>query len=77
MDELTAGGIIGGLAALVCVPLILVPLFLLVPRRACPECGALFPKFRMPQTSRQLLWGGGTCEQCGCEVDRKGKKIKS
>jgi hypothetical protein len=33
------------------------------------------PKDRWPRNWRQRLWGGWTCPNCGCEVDRKGKKV--
>jgi hypothetical protein len=63
------GGIGGGLAVLV--------LALLMPRRKCPDCGELLPRFRTPSSSRQALWGGYTCARCGCEVDRRGRKIEN
>ena len=63
------GGLIGGLAALV--------IAFVKPRQHCPECGELFPRFRMPANLRQTLLGGGTCAKCGCEVDRRGHKVES
>jgi hypothetical protein len=63
------GGIGGGLAVLI--------LSLAMPRRKCPNCGERFPRFRKPANRRQALWGGGTCSKCGCEVDRRGRKIES
>ena len=63
------GGIGGGLAVLI--------LGLAMPRRKCPDCGEPFPRFRKPANRRQALWGGGTCAKCGCEVDRRGRKIQS
>jgi len=62
------GGIGGGLAVLV--------LALVGPRRTCPDCGEPFPRFRKPANRRQALWGGWTCARCGCEVDRRGRKIE-
>jgi hypothetical protein len=62
-----AGGIGGGLAVLV--------LGLVMPRRKCPDCGEPFPRFRQPANRRQALWGGATCARCGCEVDRRGRKV--
>jgi len=41
----------------------------------CPKCGMPMPKIRKPQNWRQFLWGGGTCNGCGCEVDKWGKEI--
>ena len=43
-------------------------------RRSCPRCGAALPKVRWPATVREALLGGGTCLQCGCKVDRRGKE---
>ena len=60
--------LIGGLG----VPIIA----LLMPRRKCPNCGELFPRFRKPANRSQALWGGSTCAKCGCEVDWRGRKIK-
>ena len=62
------GGIGGALAVLI--------LGLLIPRRKCPDCGEPFPRFRKPANRQQALWGGSTCAKCGCEVDRRGRKIK-
>ena len=43
----------------------------------CPQCGLPRPQRRFPKSVRQFLWGGWTCEQCGCEVDSIGRKITS
>jgi len=40
----------------------------------CPDCGALMPQVRQPKSLGQALWGGGTCEKCGCEMDKWGRK---
>ncbi len=61
------GGVAGGLVVLV--------LGLLMPLPKCPECGEPFPRVRKPANRRQALWGGWTCAHCGCEVDRRGRKI--
>jgi hypothetical protein len=65
------GGLIGGVVASLAVPLVM----LLMPRRKCPECGEQLPRFRSPANARQGLWGGWTCPKCGCEVDRRGRKV--
>lgn len=41
----------------------------------CPECGEVQPKVRKPKNFREALWGGNTCNNCGCEMDRFGKKL--
>ncbi len=38
----------------------------------CPHCHADLPRFRMPRSLKQMLWGGWTCDNCGSEVDRHG-----
>ncbi len=40
----------------------------------CPRCGQAFPRRRIPRNFRQALWGGGTCENCGCECDKWGNR---
>jgi hypothetical protein len=47
----------------------------LSPPGSCPECGASIPMVRVPRSSRQALWGGWTCEDCGAEIDKWGKVI--
>jgi hypothetical protein len=64
-----AGGIIAGLAALLVA--------FLIPRKKCPDCQALLPRFRRRENGQLMTWGGATCAECGCEVDRKGRKIKN
>lgn len=41
----------------------------------CPDCGTPQPLQRKPKNIREVLWGGGTCPECGCEMDRRGAKI--
>ncbi|OGS41322.1 MAG: hypothetical protein A3K77_02610 [Euryarchaeota archaeon RBG_13_31_8] len=55
----------------------IISLFVLIfSREHCPECGKPLSKIRMPKTTREALWGGWTCPYCGCEIDRKGRKVK-
>jgi hypothetical protein len=42
----------------------------------CPKCGELFPRVRAPSSIRQAMWGGSTCNSCGCETDKWGNEIK-
>ena len=44
-------------------------------RHNCPRCGSPLPRFRIPASMHQLLYGGSTCKQCGCEVDSTGHEI--
>ncbi len=41
----------------------------------CPHCNRRFPQIREPQNLRQALWGGGTCVNCGTEVDKWGRAL--
>ena len=41
----------------------------------CPRCHALVPKIRKPKSRYQMLWGGWTCDKCGCEMDKWGNVI--
>jgi hypothetical protein len=38
----------------------------------CPRCNRLMPTIRKPKSMSQAMWGGWTCEQCGCVMDRWG-----
>ena len=42
----------------------------------CPKCGTEQPKFRLPKGIKEALWGGWTCEKCGCKMDKYGNEIK-
>jgi hypothetical protein len=42
---------------------------------SCPRCNTPFPPHRHPQDTRQALWGGGTCANCGTEVDKWGREL--
>jgi len=64
-------GLLGGLTAIMAI----LVLDLLKPRRFCPDCRVPLPKIRRHRNQQQGLWGGWTCPQCGCEVDRKGERI--
>jgi hypothetical protein len=36
----------------------------------CPGCHKLRGQIRTPRNLRQALWGGGSCDHCGLEVDK-------
>ena len=42
----------------------------------CPCCNSAMPQVRKPKSLREALWGGGTCEKCGCEMDKWGRRIE-
>lgn len=41
----------------------------------CPRCHAPVPRLRKPKSRREMLWGGGICDKCGCEMDKWGNPI--
>ncbi len=61
---------IGGIALLIGIFL-----YMALKPRYCPKCNTKLPIWRKPKNKRQALWGGDTCPNCGCEVDRKGKEV--
>ena len=78
MEGLTGGAVIGvfaGLAAGVAGGLAVLFFALLQKPKACPQCGTPAPMVRTPANRRQMLWGGWTCPKCGCELDRRGRKV--
>jgi transposase-like protein len=71
-DVMSAVTIVIIIAIAVAVPIV-------IARRArgknveCPRCGAIQPTFRKPNSFKQLMWGGYTCQQCGTAMDRNGQ----
>ncbi len=43
-------------------------------RANCPRCGTKLPMIRKPASKEETLWGGWTCPNCGCKVDRYGRE---
>lgn len=43
---------------------------------ACPRCGGTAGPLRMPKSGAQALWGGRTCQACGCHMDKWGVEIR-
>lgn len=39
----------------------------------CGECGNPVPTVRAPRNLYEMLWGGWTCDRCGCENDKWGR----
>jgi hypothetical protein len=75
MDGILGGALIGAVAGAVGGLAVGVIALLQKPKK-CPECDTPMPRFRQPANRRQALWGGWTCPQCGCEMDRRGRKVK-
>jgi hypothetical protein len=38
----------------------------------CPRCGTPLPMIRKPASMEEMMWGGWTCPNCGCKVDKYG-----
>jgi hypothetical protein len=43
-------------------------------RTFCPRCGTRLPMIRKPATREEALFGGWTCPQCRCQVDKYGRE---
>jgi len=41
----------------------------------CPKCGKEQASIRLPKGKEEILWGGWTCPNCGCKMDKFGKEI--
>lgn len=41
----------------------------------CPACGASEGFLRAPRSVKQALWGGWTCQKCGCAMDKWGRAV--
>jgi hypothetical protein len=48
-----------------------------VNRVSCPKCSTPMPRMRRPRNMTQFLWGGGTCQNCGCEMDKWGHPVST
>jgi len=44
-------------------------------KATCPQCETKSPFSRIPTSFRQAMWGGWSCSNCGCEMDKWGKEI--
>jgi ribosomal protein L37E len=42
----------------------------------CTQCGTPMPMVRKPASLNQALWGGGTCAECGFELDKYGRPVQ-
>lgn len=71
MEPILISGIAGAVAAVIAVGLYAA----FQKPKECPQCGTPMPKVRKPANRRQMLWGGWTCPKCGCELDRRGRKV--
>ncbi len=63
MPSWLIGAIVGVVVALV--------VGAMMPRRKCPNCGAIIKPGK--SQGRENVWG--TCSNCGCEIDKQGKRL--
>jgi len=43
----------------------------------CPDCKQQMPMLRIPDSVHQLMWGGWTCPNCGCRMDKWGAPLSA
>jgi hypothetical protein len=43
----------------------------------CPRCGLKAPMVRKPESARQIMWGGWTCQTYDCEFDKYGNELST
>jgi len=43
----------------------------------CPKCNTEQPRVRKPKGMYEILWGGNTCKNCGCKMDKYGVERKA
>ena len=41
----------------------------------CPDCGTEQPAVRAPKNFHQFVFGGWTCKNCSCNMNKHGDKI--
>jgi hypothetical protein len=76
MHNILDGALIGAVTGGICGVGGVLVWALLMPAKGCPECDAPLPKFGRKH-ARPGFWGGWICPECGCEIDRKGNKVRS
>ncbi len=67
------GAIIGSISAAI----IIIMMTIIRKPIKCPNCDAKQPKFRKPTSFRQAMMGGFTCQNCGAEMDARGRLRES
>lgn len=41
----------------------------------CPKCNTEQSFIRVPKDIKEAVWGGYTCSNCGCKMDKFGNEI--
>lgn len=65
ISEMIIAGVSGGLAVLL--------LGLFLPRKSCPRCNSVLPRFRKPSGGREAVLGGWPCPSCNTRIARNGR----
>jgi hypothetical protein len=73
VNEFFSGALLGIPAGIVGGILCALVMVLLLPRKKCPDCGALLPRLRNYWDTRGVM---RRCRACGCGVDVKGRKVE-
>lgn len=75
MDILLTPGIIGGIIGGIVAAFYVTRMNIKLRSQPCPRCGqVLGEKKPGARNMTQVIWGGWTCPECGCDVDRHGKE---
>jgi hypothetical protein len=71
-----AGGVIGYYASLVILLILYYLRPMMASKKKCPKCNDLLPKvLPLPPNLNRFVYGGWICQNCGCEVDRNGRRL--
>jgi hypothetical protein len=73
VNEFFTGALLGVPAGIVGGVLGVLLLVLLLPRKKCPDCGALLARLRNCWDTPRVM---RRCRACGCGVDVKGRKVE-
>lgn len=74
MDALLIPGIVGGIVGGIVAARHVARLNAKLRTIPCPKCDqSLGEKKAGARSLSQIVWGGWTCPQCGCDVNRHGK----
>ncbi|WP_313494679.1 hypothetical protein [Stenotrophomonas sp.] len=73
MDTLLTSALVGGIAGGLAVLL----LAFLIPRKTCPKCKTLLPRFRKPSNTREAMLGGWKCPSCSAKIARDGSLLSN
>ena len=73
MDVFLTSGIIGGIAG----GLAVLAFAFLIPRKSCPKCKTLLPRFRKPTNRREAMLGGWHCQNCGARIAGNGSLLSN